>query len=66
VLTHPFLSDVYDPNDKDIMVGEPLKKIDFEFECYSLNKEIIRELLLDEIIMINSKEAKKAYQNLLK
>jgi len=58
------LEEVYDEFDEDIFEGEPLMKIDFEFECYSLNKEILKELILDEIILSNSKEARKGYRRI--
>jgi serine/threonine protein kinase len=58
VLHHPFFKDIYDPKDTQILVGDPVSYYDFEFEQYSLNKEIIQELLLDEIILANSKEAR--------
>ena len=65
VLQHPFLKDVYDPiNDDQIIEGEPVKLYDFEFEQYTLGKDILRELLLDEIIMTNSKEARKTNRTL--
>lgn len=40
------------------MEGNPVNYYDFEFEQYTINQDIIRELLLDEIIMANSKEAR--------
>lgn len=60
VLEHPFLSELYDPvNDLGLKGGDPIKLFDFEFENYKLNEEIIRELLLDEIILSNSSDARK-------
>ena len=46
------------------MHGDPVKYYDFEFEQYTINKDIIRELILDEIIMANSKEARKINREL--
>ena len=60
ILKHPFLDIVYDPNDKDIIETEPVDLLDFEFECYSLNKNILKDLILDEIILFNSKLARLA------
>lgn len=58
-MQHPFLEELYDPkNDDQIMEGEHINFYDFEFEQFSINKEILRELILDEIIMANSKEAR--------
>lgn len=55
VLRHPFLADLYDPlHDNQIVEAAPIKYFDFEFEQYTLNKEILRELILDEIIIDNS------------
>jgi len=65
MLEHPFLEELYDPeNDDQIMHGDPVKYYDFEFEQYTINKDIIRELILDEIIMANSKEARKINREL--
>lgn len=46
------------------MEGEPLKRIEFEFECFTLDKQILRELILDEVIQINSREATEYYKEL--
>ena len=45
--------------------GEPISYYDFEFEQYTVNKKILREMLLDEIILANSKEA-RAYNKQLR
>jgi hypothetical protein len=58
-LEHPFFEELYDPqNDNQVLEGQPVNYYDFEFEQYTINSDIIRELLLDEIIMANSKEAR--------
>jgi len=65
MLQHPFLDELYDPdNDDQIIEGEPVKYYDFEFEQYTINKDIIRELILDEVIMANSKDARKINREL--
>lgn len=65
MLMHPFFSELYDPEyDQQLIEGEPINYYDFEFEQYMLNMDIIRELLLDEIIMANSKEARKINRKL--
>lgn len=65
MLKHPFLDELYDPeNDDQIIEGEPVRYYDFEFEQYTINKDIIRELILDEVIMANSKEARKINREL--
>ena len=59
VLQHPFLEELYDPdNDDQIIEGQPISYYDFEFEQYTINKDIVKELILDEIIMANSSEAR--------
>lgn len=59
VLEHPFLADLYCPEqDSQLIEGAPLDYYDFEFEQYSINMDILRELLTDEIIMANSKKAR--------
>ena len=58
-MQHPFLEELYDPeNDDQIVEGQPINYYDFEFEQYTINKDIIKELILDEIIMANSQEAR--------
>ena len=34
---------------------------DFEFEQYTLDKKILRELIFDEILLYHSKDAKEDY-----
>lgn len=56
---------MYDPeNDDQIIEGQPINYYDFEFEQYTINKEIIKELILDEIIMANCSEARKLNKEL--
>ena len=65
VLEHPFLQELYDPlHDDQIIEGEPVRYYDFEFEQYTINKDIVKELIIDEIIMANSKEARKVNREL--
>ena len=60
VLKHPFFEELYDPeDDQSIIYGDPVQYYDFEFESYTLEKEILKELILDEVIMYNSKDARK-------
>lgn len=58
-LTHPFFKDLHDPNDE--MTSEALSYFDFEFENYSLDKKILRELILDEILLYHNKNAHSYY-----
>lgn len=58
-MKHPFFEELYDPQNDDAMRdGKPVNYYDFEFEAYTINSKIIRELLLDEIILANCKEAR--------
>lgn len=67
MLEHPFFAELYDPqNDTNIVEGNPISYYDFEFEQYTLNNEILRELILDEIILANSKEARTYNRELRK
>jgi hypothetical protein len=57
-MKHPFFEELFDPQNDDAMKdGKPVNYYDFEFEAYTINSKIIRELLLDEIILANCKEA---------
>ena len=54
VMRHPFYAELYDPkNDKSIKDGTPVSYFDFRIEQYTINSKILRELLLDEIILSN-------------
>ena len=60
ILQHPFFEQLFDPDeDLQIVEGEPINYYDFEFEQYTLGKDILQELLLDEVILFNSKEARR-------
>jgi len=58
---HPFFRALIQPGAPDPMEGHPIGLFDFEFEEYSLNKPIIKQFLIDEIILSNSKQAREAY-----
>lgn len=65
VLQSPFLADLYCPEqDLGLVEGKPIDYYDFEFEQYSINMDILRELLIDEIIMANSKKARNLNRDL--
>ena len=59
VMQHPFLKEIHNP--AYIIDGEEINYFDFEFESYTLNKSILRDLILDEIILCYSKEARRAH-----
>mmetsp|Transcript_34726 Transcript_34726/g.53306 ORF Transcript_34726/g.53306 Transcript_34726/m.53306 type:complete len:444 (-) Transcript_34726:514-1845(-) len=64
-LQHPFFAELYDPKkDSHIIEGKPLKYFDFEFEQYTLETDILKDLILDEIIMANSKDARDVNRRL--
>jgi len=57
-LKHPYFKDLVDGAEPD---AEPIEYFDFEFEQYTLDKKILRELILDEIIIYHSEGARKYY-----
>lgn len=65
MLQSPFLADLYCPEqDNGLIEGSPINYYDFEFEQYSINMDILRELIVDEIIMANSKKARNLNRDL--
>jgi serine/threonine protein kinase len=58
-LQHPFFADLYQADDLD--KHSSLSYFDFEFEMYSLDTKILRDLLMDEILIYNNPKAKKQY-----
>lgn len=52
------MKELYDADDDQIVEGEPVRYYDFEFEQYTINKGILQELLLDEIILSNNQDAR--------
>lgn len=58
-LAHPYFKELHCEEEEPS--HEPISYFDFEFEQYTLDKKILRELLLDEIIMYHNKEAKLYY-----
>lgn len=74
-LSHPFLADLFCPEDEP--VSEPLSEIEFEFEQLDLNKEQTKDCIYEEILLHHFKEfrlkhlenvkaGKSIYQNILK
>lgn len=47
---------------EDEPVSAPLPYFDFEFEQYTLDKKILRDLILDEILIYHNPKAKKQYE----
>jgi hypothetical protein len=59
-LQHPYFWDLHQP--EDLYDRAELSYFDFEFEMYSLDKRIIKDLLLDEILLYNNAKARKHYK----
>ena len=63
-LAHPFLSELYCPEDEPTTT--PLNPLEFEFENLSLNKEQIKDLIYEEVLLYHYPEFKKKYDENLK
>lgn len=63
-LQHPYLKDLYCPEDEP--VREPLNTLEFEFENENLNKEQIKDLIYEEILLYHFDDVKKDYDDKLK
>ena len=50
-LRHPYFKDLYEGEDPD---AKEIEYFDFEFEQYTLDKKILRELILDEVLIYHS------------
>ena len=48
-LKHPYFKDLHEESEEP--VSKPMNYFDFEFEQYNLTKEILGELILDEILI---------------
>ena len=46
------------------IINNPISLFDFEFENYKIGNDILRDLILDEIILNNSADAKKKQEQL--
>lgn len=51
-LAHPFLAELHDPADEP--AGEPFDKFDFEFEFFNTDIDVLRDQMLDEMVLWNS------------
>ena len=59
-LEHPFFKELHQKDEFE----PPIPKIeyfDFEFEQYTLDKKILRELIFDEILLYHSQDARDYY-----
>jgi serine/threonine protein kinase len=59
-LAHPYFKELHDI--KNEPEAPRIEYFDFEFEQYTLDKRILRELIFDEILLYHSKEAQQHYQ----
>jgi serine/threonine protein kinase len=59
VLMHPFLQSVHDPHDILTRREDPVSYYDFEFEQFTSPVDILREMIIDEVILHNDREARK-------
>lgn len=64
MLHHPFLSAIYYVKDLKLKEGKPVQFYDFEFEQYRIKRSFLRELLIDEIVLANSLEARNYNDNM--
>jgi serine/threonine protein kinase len=58
-LRHPYFKDLH--TEEDEPTANPISYFDFEFEQYTLDKKILRELILDEILLYHNENARKYY-----
>ena len=59
-LEHPYFKDLHQKETEPD--NARIEYFDFEFEQYTLDKKILRELIFDEILLYHSKEARDYYQ----
>ena len=62
-LQHPFLKDLYCPEDEP--TRDPLSELEFDFEKKNLNKEQIKDLIYEEILLYHFPDFKKWYEDQL-
>ena len=63
-LQHPFFKDLYCPEDEP--VRSPLNPMEFEFENLDLNKEQLKDLIFEEILLYHYPDFKSDYDKKLK
>ena len=63
-LQHPYLADLYCPDDEP--TSQPMPSEEFEFEGLELNKEQIKDCIYEEILLHNFPEFKQEYFDKLK
>ena len=62
-LQHPFLKELYCPEDEPTRT--PLNPLEFEFEHVNLNKEQIKDMIYEEILIYHFPDFKKEFEKKL-
>lgn len=62
-LAHPYLADFHDPEDEP--TRSPVDVKEFEFEHEQLNKEQLKDLIYEELLLYNFKEKEEEYKKTL-
>ena len=58
-MAHPYFRDLHQD---ELSLVQPIEYFDFEFEQYTLDRKILRELIVDEVMLYHSKDARDYYQ----
>ena len=59
-LEHPYFRELHMGTEK-LDKSPQIDYFDFEFEQYTLDKKILRELIFDEVLLYHSEEAREYY-----
>jgi serine/threonine protein kinase len=59
-LEHPFFKELHQKENEP--ANAHIEYFEFEFEQYTLDRKILRELIVDEILLYHSKEAREYYE----
>jgi serine/threonine protein kinase len=59
-LEHPFFKELHTKEPEGVQAR--IDYFDFEFEQYTLDRKILRELIMDEILLYHSKDARDYYE----
>jgi len=63
-LNHPFLAKLH--LEEDEPCSDPVKPLEFEFENFNLNKEQLKDIIYEEILLYHFPQRKKEYEEKLK
>ena len=61
-LRHPYFKEFHEPNDEPC--AHKMNFYELEFENYSLDRNILRELILDEVLLYHNENAKHFHEAL--